>query len=90
MTLSNEDRKKRDDAIAKLVKDIESYKFDASEVLDDYVHEAKAEEAAAINNEGTQAQIKFLVDSWGPEETEKAIREALGIEKPKEETPNAS
>ncbi len=31
------------------------------ELLDDLVHEVKADEAAAINNEGPEAQVEFLL-----------------------------
>lgn len=36
-------------------------KFDQDE-LDDMVHEAKGEEAAAINNQGREAQIEYLAE----------------------------
>lgn len=36
------------------------YETMTQEELDDAVHEAKAEEAAAINNAGREAQIAYL------------------------------
>lgn len=77
MTLSPEDRKKRDDAIKTLAKDI----GENTDALDELVHEAKAQEASAVNNEGVEAQLQFLVESWGLESTEKTVRETLGIKK---------
>lgn len=79
--MSPQDRKKREDSIKQIVTDIDA---DSGDVLDELVHEAKAEEAAGINNEGVESQVRFLVDSWGLEATEKAIRETLGIEKIKD------
>lgn len=79
MTLSPEDHKKRDDAVKQLVKDIEA--VDYQEVLDELVHDAKSGEAMAINNEGVEAQVKFLVEVDGLEKAEKEIRACLGIKK---------
>lgn len=85
MTLSAQDRKKRDDMIRDLIQDICG---DTGNVLDDLVHEAKAEEAASINNDGVDAQIAYLVDSWGITDVDKTVRETLGLPKrpPKNET----
>ena len=44
------------------------------EVLDEMVHDAKGEEAAAINNDGLESQLEYLFKGGT---TEESIREAL-------------
>jgi len=40
-----------------------------TDVLDELVHEAAAEDAAAINNSGVPSQLEFLVrNGWKPED----------------------
>jgi hypothetical protein len=44
--------------------------------LDDLVHEVAAESAAAINNEGLEGQIRYLLDEAGLRHTRRWIEEA--------------
>ena len=46
-----------------------------SEDLDDKIHEAKGEEAAAINNGGIDSQVDYLLASFGTDGTLKLLRE---------------
>ena len=47
----------------------------SSQDIDDTVYDIESEEASNINNEGMHAQLLFIIESWGEEETEKLIRE---------------
>lgn len=49
-----------DTYLESLIKRINQGDEDAQVDLDDQVHEAKAKEAAAINNQGLEAQIAYL------------------------------
>lgn len=35
----------------------------SSDVLDEIIHDMKADEAASINNEGKDAQIEYIIDN---------------------------
>jgi hypothetical protein len=50
------------------------------EQLDEAVHEAAAAAVASINNAGVEDQIAYLVEQFGPEETEKILDELPGGE----------
>lgn len=50
---------------------------DIDEILDEMVHEAKAEEAAAINNGGRSEQIAYLISRFGSEGLLSELRNAL-------------
>ena len=54
---------------------------DVSEALDDLVHEAKGEEAAGINNDGVEAQVRYLIVECGndPDLVRQALDEAAII-----------
>jgi hypothetical protein len=45
------------------------------EMIDTFVHELKASEAADINNGGLEEQFDYLIDSAGPEWVEQLIEE---------------
>ena len=45
------------------------------DVLDELVHDLKSGEASAINNDGSDSQIRFLIESLGFAEANKQIRE---------------
>jgi hypothetical protein len=45
--------------------------------LDEMVHEAKAAEAADINNSGVEAQVGYLMQSYSPQELEQTIDDLL-------------
>jgi hypothetical protein len=49
-------------------------------LLDDIVHDANSGNASAINNEGIESQIEYIIQWFGEEEGERIIREALGGE----------
>jgi len=78
MTMTAEERKTRNQALARLFVQIKEKNFTAGD-LDDLVHDAKSEEASDINNQGIESQVQYLVDSWGWKEAVKAIRETLGL-----------
>lgn len=62
----------------KISSDEENLSAEISEALDELVHETKGNEAANINNEGTDSQLRYLRNqgvSWNE------IREALGLPK---------
>lgn len=42
-------------------------------MLDDHVHDAKAAEAADINNDGPGSQVEYLVEVLGLAEVEKIL-----------------
>jgi hypothetical protein len=44
--------------------------------LDEAVHEAKAEEASAVNNAGLEAQLDYLVEAYGLDATRSLIEDA--------------
>ena len=44
--------------------------------LDDVVHDAVSSTASAVNNGGLSAQIAFLIEQLGTEETKRLIEEA--------------
>ena len=46
-------------------------------LLDELVHDLKGAEASAINNDGAQAQVEYLVSQLGAGEAARQIREAL-------------
>ena len=45
--------------------------------LDEIVQDLKASEASSINNEGSKAQIHYIIEQCGEEEGIKKIKEAL-------------
>ena len=47
--------------------------------LDDLVHDAKSNEASAINNQGVAEQIDYLVEAIGIADLEKRIRELANV-----------
>ena len=48
--------------------------------LDDEVHDAKANEAADINNQGTEAQITYLLEAgYSVERLEEIINEQISL-----------
>ena len=57
--------------------------------LDDLVHDAASQDASAVDNDGLESQIEYLIEQWGFEETQKAL-EHLKKEKTNDgETPQA-
>lgn len=49
-----------------------------TDLLDDIVHEIASRHASAINNEGSETQVKYIIDQLGPEalkEIEEAIKD---------------
>lgn len=46
-----------------------------SEMIDDYVHDLKSEEASGLNNQGLEAQFDYLIDAAGPDWMEQLIIE---------------
>ncbi len=54
------------------------------EQLDEAVHEAAASAASAMNNGGAADQITYLVEQFGPAETEKILNELSGPENDKD------
>ena len=44
--------------------------------LDDLVHEVVSRAGSAINNSGIAGQVRYLLDQFGPAETERQIRAA--------------
>jgi len=52
-----------------------------SEDLDEMVHDLKSEEASRINNEGTDRQLGFLVESLGTRVTESMLREVARMKR---------
>lgn len=75
MSITPKEFNNRQESMARLLKQIPK----GSTVMDELVHEAKAQEAADINNEGQKAQADYLAGTWGWKETNKSIREALGL-----------
>jgi hypothetical protein len=51
------------------------------EDLDEMVHDLKSEEASRINNEGTDRQLGFLVESLGTRVTESMLREVARMKR---------
>ena len=45
--------------------------------LDEHVHEAKAAEAATINNRGAEEQVSYLIDALGIDATREVIGSIL-------------
>lgn len=45
--------------------------------LDEIIHDLKSSEASSINNEGSSAQIRYIIEQCGEEEGIKKIKEAL-------------
>jgi hypothetical protein len=43
------------------------------EELDEHVHQAASMKASSVNNGGTEEQVKFLLDIYGPEEVTKIL-----------------
>jgi hypothetical protein len=56
--------------------------------LDELVHDLKGAEASAINNDGAQAQVEYLVSQLGAGEAARQIREALADAAPDGEAPS--
>jgi hypothetical protein len=56
--------------------------------LDELVHDLKGAEASAINNDGAQAQVEYLVSQLGAGEAARQIREALADAAPAGEAPS--
>ena len=38
-----------------------------AEQLDEFVHDEYSQLASAVNNEGRETQLAFLIERWGPE-----------------------
>jgi hypothetical protein len=61
-----------------------------SDILEESVHEAAAEQASLTNNAGLHAQLEFLIDCWGLADVKNLITELLDEdedEKPIAEVP---
>lgn len=79
MTLCQAEAAKRRAAKRRLLKLITSVGIDEM-ALDEKVIDCKCSEAAAINNEGFEAQLQYLIDSGVSEEDiRQAIEEAKDI-----------
>lgn len=50
-----------------------------SEVLDEMVHDAKAYEAAEINNQGATGQLQYLQEALGAKGLHRAVKENKGL-----------
>lgn len=50
-------------------------KFPRAELLDEYVHDAKGDEAAEINNRGLDAQLEYLAEAWSLKELKDLLDE---------------
>ncbi len=75
--MSDITNKKQKQAIEELLVFCESHGL-TSQYLDDLVHDAKSQEASALNNEGLEPQLEYLLESWGLEELQKMLLELVG------------
>lgn len=49
------------------------------EGLDQLVHDLKSSEATAVNNDGFQSQVKYLIEALGVEKAEQEMRFLMSI-----------